>query len=219
LGQLPEDLLAEFLRLGSQRRFGRGEVIIRENDRSTEVYIILSGFVRVVNHTVSGDQAVIAIRTAGDLVGEFAALDGKPRISTVIAASPTLARVVDGPRFRAFAAEHPAFSRAVGGAVVAKLRTATRLRVETGRALILTRVARVLEHLADAYGRQVSEGVLVDIPLPQRDLASLVAASEKGVGRAYRTLKCDGAIQVTHKKVLLLDRALVHHYADGGSGA
>jgi CRP-like cAMP-binding protein len=219
LGQLPEEVQAALLRLGVRRRFRRGGVIIRENHRSTDVFVILSGVVRVVNHTLTGAQAVIAIRAAGDLVGEFAALDGGPRTSTVIAARPTEVLAISGPGFRRFVAENPVFGRAVERSVVAKLRTATRLRVEIGQAPIVTRVARVIEHLADLYGQPVRGGVLLDIPLPQRDLASLVAASERGVGRAYQELRSVGAITVYHSKDLVRDRALVHHNAEPTTGA
>jgi CRP-like cAMP-binding protein len=213
MGDLPEDLRAQFLRLGNHRAFARGDVIIAENDRGTEVYVIISGFVRVVNHTATGEQAMIAIRTSGDVVGELAALDGKPRTSTAIAASPTTVRVIDGPTFRAFTGRNPAVADAVARSVVAKLRSATRYRTETGKASVLTRVARVLEHLADSYGRTVSHGVLLDIPLPQQDLASLVATSPKGVARAYKELRDAGAITASYRQVVVLDLDLLQRYA------
>lgn len=215
VGQLPDDLRGEFLRLGSPRSFSRGDVIVAEQDRSTEVYVILSGFVRVVNHTATGDAAMIAIRTRGDLIGELAALDGSPRLSTAMAAGAVKARVIDGPRLRAFAAAHPAVADAISRSVMAKFRAATRYRVATGQPSALARVALVLSHLADIYGRPVSNGVLIDIPLPQHDLASLVGVAEKSVARAYRQLREAGAIAATYRRVLVRDLALLRRYADG----
>jgi CRP/FNR family cyclic AMP-dependent transcriptional regulator len=215
IADLPAALREEFLRLGGPRQFQRGEVIIGEDAHTTEVYVILNGFVRVLNHTYAGDQAMIAIRTRGDLVGELAALDGKPRTSTVVAASTTLVRVIDAPLLRKYSVDHSPVGDAIARSVVAKLRTATRYRVETGQASVLTRVARVLEHLADGYGSAVSAGVLIDVPLPQRDLASLVGASEKGVYRAYDELRRSGVIEVAYRRVTVRDPALLHRYAAG----
>lgn len=215
IADLPARLREEFLRLGSPRIYQRGQVIIAEGDRTTELYIILAGFVRVVNHTHAGSQAMMAIRTRGDLIGELAALDGKPRTSTVIAASPTSVLVIDAPMFQAFASRYPTFSDALSRSVVAKLRTATRYRAETGQATVLTRVARVLEHLGDGYGRPVSRGLVIDIPLPQHDLASLVGASEKSVQRAYNTLRSAGVIAASYRMTTILDMALLRRYADG----
>jgi CRP-like cAMP-binding protein len=215
IGELPEDVRDELLRLGARRRFARGEVIMSEDGRSTEVYIILTGFVRVLNHTHTGEETMIAIRTVGDVVGELAALDGRPRTSTAVAASPTLTRVVDGPLFRSFAARVPAFGTAVARSVVAKLRTATRYRVETGQASVLTRVARVLTHLTEAYGRPISSGLLVDVPLPQTDLASLAMASERSVRRAYQRLRDAGAVDLHYRQVVVRDTASLRRFADG----
>jgi CRP-like cAMP-binding protein len=218
VGQLPDPLRDAFVRLGAVRVFGRGEVLIAEGAHTTEVYLIVIGFVRVLNHTADGDEAVIAIRTRGDLVGELAALDGQPRTSTVIAAGRTTVRVIDAPLFRAFAHEHARVGDAVARSVVAKLRTATRYRVETGRAAVLTRVARVLEHLVDGHGRMTTDGLRIDVPLPQCDVASLVGTSEKGVSRAYEELRRAGAILVAYRHVTVRDLEQLHRFADG-SGA
>jgi CRP-like cAMP-binding protein len=215
IADLPAGPREEFLRLGAPRTFPRGQIIIAESGHTTELYAIITGFVRVVNHTHTGAQAMMAIRTRGDLIGELAALDGKPRTSTVIAASRTSVLVVDAPMFQAFTSRYPAVADAVSRSVVAKLRTATRYRVETGQATVLTRVARVLEHLADGYGRPVSDGVVIDVPLPQRDLASLVGASEKGVHRAYHALRGAGVIAVAYRMTTIRDMASLRRVADG----
>jgi CRP-like cAMP-binding protein len=215
VGDLPDELRPEFLRLGAPRSFARGAVIVAENDHATEVYIILGGFVKVLNNTYGGDQAMIAIRTRGDLIGELAALDGKPRTSSVIAAGPTLVRVVDGLTFRSFGTRHPAAADAISRSVVGKLRTATRYRAENGQATVLTRVARVLEHLADGYGEPDTDGLLIDVPLPQHDMASLVGVSERSVYRAYEVLRRIGAIGSGYRRVVVHDLVLLHRYADG----
>ncbi len=214
MGGLPRELHAPFLRLGTRAAFVRGEVIIVEKAATTAVYLIMSGFARVINNSAGGESAVIAIRTGGDLVGELAALDGRPRTSTVIAASRTTTRMIDGALFRSFAAANPSVGEAVSRSVVGKLRTATRYRADSGPASVFTRVVRVLEHLAGGYGRPVSAGILIDLPLPQCDLASLVGTSEKGVVRAYAYLRKTGVIATSYRKVTVLDLNRLRQLAD-----
>jgi CRP/FNR family transcriptional regulator, cyclic AMP receptor protein len=217
LGELPDEIRAEFLRLGTLRRFARGQVILVAQARSTEVYVILRGSVRVVTETVAGEQAVLAMRTQGELVGEFAAMDGEPRIATVIAAGTVVARVIDGRRFREFTDAHPDFRQALERSVLAKLRAGVRLRAGTGQVTVLTKVSRAIEHLAELYGRPITNGVLVDIPLPQRDLASLVGTSPKGVGRAYHVLRNAGGIDVDYRRVIVRDANVVRRFAEGAA--
>lgn len=211
--ELPDVLVETFVRIGAARAFTRGQVIIAENAHTTEVYLIVAGFVRVINYSASGDQAVIAIRTRGDLVGELAALDGDPRSSTVVAASRVNVRVIDAPLFRSFAVTNPFVIDTISRGVVSKLRSATRSRIDVSTPSVLARVARVLEHLADGYGRTLSTGLLIDIPLSQQDLASLVSASERGVSRAYTVLRGSGAIDVAYRRVIIRDHKLLQQYA------
>ncbi|MEV6925869.1 Crp/Fnr family transcriptional regulator [Dactylosporangium sp. NPDC051485] len=218
VADLPGNVRDHFLRLGTPVAFERGDVLIAEGVTTTEVYVIVGGFVRVLNHSRTGDETMIAIRTRGDLVGELAALDGMPRTSTVIAAGKVIARKVDGLLFRSFTTAHPYVGEAVARSVVSKLRAATRYRVETGAASVLTRVSRVLEHLVDGYGRSVTGGMLLDVPLPQRDLASLAGTSEKGVYRAYDELRRAGVIDVAYRQITVLDNERLLRYADGAGG-
>jgi CRP-like cAMP-binding protein len=213
LAELPIELRTAFLRLGRLRCYARDEVIIAENATSTNVYVILSGFVRVLNHASSGDVTVIALRTVGELVGELAAMDGRPRASTVIAANRIFAMTIDARLFRSFIADNPMAGEVIMRSVVSKLRTATRYRVETGRASILTRVARVLDHLGEGHGRAVASGLLIDVPLPQRDLAALVGTSEKSISRAYARLEHEGVIEVSYRRIVILDLQLLRQHA------
>lgn len=157
---------------------------------------------------------MIAVRTIGDLVGELAAIDGKPRASTVVAASSTTMVVVDAPLFRAFLEQHRLAADIVARSVVSKLRTATRFRVETGKASTLARVARVIDHLGEGYGRSTTAGLLIDIPLPQRDLAALIGSSEKSVHRAYAYLRQKGVVNVSYRRLIILDIDLLRLFAE-----
>jgi CRP-like cAMP-binding protein len=211
--ELPDVLLSAFARIGAIRIFGRGQVLMAEQATTSEVYLIVGGFVRVINHSASGVDAMIAIRTRGDLVGELAAMDGQPRTSTVIAASRVSVRVIDALLFRSFMTAHPSVAEAVSRSVVGKLRGATRSLADASGPSVFARVARVLDHLADSYGRPTTAGVLIDIPLPQRDLASLAGTSEKGVSRAYAVLRAQKVIGVTYRRVVVRDPVALQRYA------
>ena len=68
-----------------------GLVLIREGDPGTAVYLLLAGSVKVTGATDEGGS-LLAIRVGGDLVGELAVLDGRPRVATVTTPGPVLSR-------------------------------------------------------------------------------------------------------------------------------
>jgi CRP-like cAMP-binding protein len=65
-----------------------GAVLMREGDRSGEVFLILSGRVQVVHC-----GAIIASVGAGETVGEMGMIDSGPRSATVRAETPVRALV------------------------------------------------------------------------------------------------------------------------------
>ncbi|HZT09377.1 MAG TPA: diguanylate cyclase [Chloroflexota bacterium] len=86
----PEQLrvLAE---CGTEYIFDPGYAIIRQHESSDQIYVILSGRVRVSEESdepPNGD-AVIAEIGAGEVVGEMAMLHDRPRSASVVSSEPT----------------------------------------------------------------------------------------------------------------------------------
>jgi CRP/FNR family cyclic AMP-dependent transcriptional regulator len=54
-------------------------VLMREGEGATFVYLLLDGVVKATGLTDTGRDTLLAVRMGGDLVGEFAAIDGGTR--------------------------------------------------------------------------------------------------------------------------------------------
>jgi len=76
----------EILSRAEIKKFGAGEVIVREGDTGDTVYIIRQGRVTVRAH-ILGRELDLADLAEGDLFGEVAYLTGRPRTADVIAES------------------------------------------------------------------------------------------------------------------------------------
>src|SRR5580692_6733856 len=70
------------LQLGRVRQYHAGETLLNQGERSDFVVIIIDGYVKISAVTSDGAESLLAIRTAGDIIGELAALDGQPRSAT-----------------------------------------------------------------------------------------------------------------------------------------
>lgn len=60
-----------------------GDCVIQENEKSNDIYFIVSGSCDVVKTSPSGSQFVIEQLNEGDVFGEVAFIDDKPRSSTI----------------------------------------------------------------------------------------------------------------------------------------
>src|SRR5439155_22838597 len=70
---------AALRRGGLIRRVERGSVLLHEGDASDYVVLIEDGSLKVVAIAENGTEVVLAVRRAGDIVGDFAAVGGPPR--------------------------------------------------------------------------------------------------------------------------------------------
>ncbi|MFC5060203.1 Crp/Fnr family transcriptional regulator, partial [Saccharothrix xinjiangensis] len=84
LGRLRENTRQELLNIGTVVRYTADREVIEQDAKDTHALLLLDGVVKVQTTDETGDTALLAIRSAGDLVGEMAALDQKPRSATVV---------------------------------------------------------------------------------------------------------------------------------------
>src|SRR6516225_11004405 len=67
------------------RGFGTGEPICRLGDRGDSMMAVVVGTVRISRPTSRGKEIILADLGSGELFGEIALLDGKPRSANVAA--------------------------------------------------------------------------------------------------------------------------------------
>ena len=88
-----------FCALGQRRRYDPDDHLFVEGDAAGAVYGIVSGRVRLYSTTPRRAQVTLAVRDAGQLVGELAAIDGLPRSASAVATEPSELVAVSGDEF------------------------------------------------------------------------------------------------------------------------
>ncbi|MFI9462950.1 Crp/Fnr family transcriptional regulator [Streptomyces xiamenensis] len=196
LQMLSPEAHAAFLRLGTPRRYARGDVLIQEGDHTQELVVLHEGSVKVTARQSRDREWLMDIRTTGDIVGEVAAMDDGPRSATVTACNDVSATVVPPGELKHFLLTHPDASLAFTSLVSNRLRRADRLRLELGGYQVPVRVARVLLELAESHGRPrwTLKGLepnvrRISVDLSQSEFAALTACAETTVQKALADLR------------------------------
>ena len=102
--QQPVDF-REFARaLGTVVRFGPGDIVFRETDPSTCMYIVLTGSVEITAH-----NKVIETVSESRAIGLVSLLDGQPRASTARVRETSELALMDQKKFRYMVEEVPNF--------------------------------------------------------------------------------------------------------------
>lgn len=205
LGTLNEQDQRALRAVGQWRRWRRGATLFFEGDHSDTVLVLEIGRVKLVRTDETGEDDVLAIFGKGDLLGELAALDGKPRSATAVALDDVEAFVIPADAFRAAMVRQPAVASALLSTVSERLRTAGEARVEMARADTQRRVARRLVELAERFGEEDGDAIRIDLSLSQEELAGWAGASREAVVKALKTMRDRGMIETKRREIIVLD--------------
>jgi CRP-like cAMP-binding protein len=214
MASLGPEAARELLALGTLREFAPSAALVMVGDPGHDVFVLAGGYVKVLGETADGRSVLIAVRVAGELVGELAALGGAARSASVLAATRVTAYSIARQRFLDHLVDRPETAARVHAGLAGKLRDATRHRIDVTSTSIPLRLALVLSYLAESFGTPTPGGVRVDVPLSQSELATLVGASEPTVRRALRVLKSRGLVSTDYRHPVVNDPAALRAYAD-----
>lgn len=179
-----ETAQTELLSIGRRVRYPRGSSLVQQHERSDHLLVIQQGCVKVMVESEAGYRAILAIRGAGDLLGEQAGLDGGSRSATLHALTDVEALLIPLSRFGSTQLAHPSIPQALQHVLSGRLREADRHRAATGSTIVQPRLAALLLELAEHYGHRTETGaVRITLPLSQDDLAGLVLSSRRTVNR------------------------------------
>lgn len=214
LDRLDAVTVNRLLAIGMKRRVRPAQVIIHQGCWESHVIILRAGVVKVTVDTVDGREALLAIRVAGDLVGEASALNAVPRAATVTACRECEITVISAKDLRAFIGNHPDVAVEIAGMVADRLNWANQRRVDFLAYPVEVRVARILVDLCTRHGKPDTDGLDIGVSLSQPELSSLTGASEVTVQRALRRLRRRGTISTGYRRIVVHDTSALLAVAD-----
>ncbi|WP_329109472.1 Crp/Fnr family transcriptional regulator [Micromonospora sp. NBC_01699] len=223
LAHLPPADRDRLATIATTRRHAARTDLFHQGDPSRYVMILLSGWIKVTSVSREGQEALLALRGPGDIIGDLAAIDGGVRSGTVTTLTALQAYVIDGNQFVDLVVNQPRLALGLLRHLVRGLRQSDVKRLEYVSANSFARLAGLLANLADEHGRLTPEGIVIDLPLSQRELATAAAASREAVARAMRALRDRDIVRTGRRRILvvapLVLRALSRSTSDDPPGS
>ncbi|GAA1346667.1 Crp/Fnr family transcriptional regulator [Saccharothrix algeriensis] len=204
---------AALLDLGVPKAHRRGDVVLREGERSDHVVLLVRAVAKATVALDNGRVALLSIKVGGDVVGEMAALSGEPRSATITVCSDAHVRLISSAVFQEYLARHSDAGPALTRVIMQTLRWADKRRVDFNGYPASVRLARVLDELAAGYGRAVPGGVTLDLGLTQRELGALVGAEEDTARKELRALRDRGVLRMGYRTITIVDREVLGRIA------
>ena len=175
--------------------FGAGQAIFSRGDPGKELYLVLSGRVRLSILTLEGRELSFWHAVEGDVFGEIAMLDGGPRTADATAVTAvTAASLAEAPLRRLVLAE-PELAMALIRFLCGRVRSADMQLEGVALHRIEVRLARYLLGLVAARNPLLTGGIVeVELAISQGELALLLGASRPKVNGALVMLEEQGVI-------------------------
>ncbi len=202
--------LGALRRLGTRRALPAGATVFVEGDDPYDLMIIERGDIKLVTAALNGQETLLDVLSPGDVLGELSAIDGAPRSATATALTDVVLTSIPVDRFLDFLQANPSSMGALLAVTVRRLRLSNRRQLEHTTADALGRVCARLDELAGRYGRAGDrDGVRIDLPITQSELAQWCGLSREAVVKALRKMRELGWVSTADGSVLVEDRAAV----------
>ncbi len=105
-----------------EQHFLPGEVIIYEGDFSQDLYILVSGRVRIAKDYGGSHERTLALLTQGDFFGEMAIFESAPRSATAVAEEEAELLTLGPEKFKQTIYQKPEMAFAIFRELSARLR-------------------------------------------------------------------------------------------------
>jgi CRP/FNR family cyclic AMP-dependent transcriptional regulator len=206
--ELAPDAVASLSRRCRWRRYGPGETILQRRDEGREVFFIIRGRVSAVYHSASGREIRLCELPAGELFGEFAAIDGEPRSADVVSLGDTLIASMSAELFWEVLRRHEPVCAAILRRLTRAVRTVQQRVVEFSTLPVRGRLHAELLRLAQASRTSSDRNTAVITPIPTHaEIASRISTHREAVTRELCELTRAGLIEKRGNALVIRDVA------------
>jgi CRP-like cAMP-binding protein len=198
--------LREVAQLSRTRRLAKGAVLFQQGDDGDALYGVVAGLIRISIAGEAGKELTLGLMEPGDVFGEIALLDGLPRTANAHAAEDSVLLIIDRAQFIPLLERDGRLARHIIELLCERLRANTDRLGEYAFLNLGARLARKLQALAIAHGREDGSGMRIDMRLSQTELGQMLGVSREAVNKQLQLWARQGILRLDHGHIVIADR-------------
>ena len=187
------------------RHYSAGEMVFTEGEPCIGLYVVESGQIRIFKSSAAGREQVLSIEGPGGSVAELPVFDGGNYPASVAAIEPATLLFVSKQDFQALCLTHPQVALKVLRVVGARLRRLVGIIEELSFTTVRSRLVSFLLRTAQKDGKPTPEGLQIELPSSNQELASQIGTVRELVSRNLSRLQSEGIIQIDGRVVVIHD--------------
>jgi CRP-like cAMP-binding protein len=178
------------------RHLEREETLFLKGDAGDALYAVRRGQIRIGTGSISGRRLTLNLLGSGDVFGEVALLDGRPRTADAVAVEATELYMVRRRDFLDLLVKRPAVAIQIIELLCERVRWMSAQMEERALLPLETRLAHRLVALSEDYGSELH--------VSQEELAIFVGASRESVNRQLQNWRRQGWIELSRNRIRVL---------------
>lgn len=190
---LGAEAIGSLARLCQTRRLPAGQTLFVKGDPGDALYGVRRGQIRIEVGTSAGEHLTIEVFGAGDLFGEIAVLDGRPRTADAIAQEDAELFVLPRADFLKTLESDVRLAIRIIELLCARLRSTNERTEEMMFLPLSVRLARRLDTLVQDFGAEVQ--------ITQDELAGLVGVTRESVNRQLQEWRASGIVTLGRGRI------------------
>ena len=204
---LSDDELAELSKLAIERSFRPDEFVFWEGDDPDYFYIVVEGRIKVIKHSSSGKEFIIAFFGPGEMFGEVAVFEGKPYPASAQVVADTKILGIKKDDFLSFLSTHPQVALSIINVLGGRLRDAQGRLKDLAGERVEQRLAQTLLMLFSKLG--------TTLPFTRQEIADMAGTTTETAFRVTSQLKERGIISSVRGKIIILDETKLRLLSEG----
>lgn len=191
----------EALAAGAQlRTYALGETLFDEGEVSPGLFVLESGYVKVVKMSVQGREQSLEFIGPSEAFNTVAVFAPRPSPASCVALEPSSAWVISRAAIAEVARRDPEFAERIIGAMADRLVVLVQLVADLSLRTVAGRLARLL--LDEAEGDALYRPRWLTVPQLAARLGTVPDVAQRALGR----LASNGLIDVSRREIRILDR-------------
>lgn len=186
-----------------EKAFPKGSVIFLQDEPGQDLYIILSGKIKVSLLNEEGREIVLAVLEKGQFFGELSLLDKKNRSAMITAGNDTTLLILSRKTFLEILEKQPVIIKSILSVLADRLRKADE-RIESLAFMdVCGRLSSMILEMAKDKGKRGVDGFISFRRPTHNEIAGFIGASREAVTKALKSLADSGLIKVEGKEIII----------------
>ena len=207
---LADEVIGKIADMAVTRELAAGQILFSKGDPGDALYGVMSGRIRISAGAPSGKEVVLNTIEAGEVFGEIALLDGRPRTADAVAAVHSELMRIQRRDFIHYMESEPRLATHLLEMLCQRVRATSELVEDSAFLALPARLAKRLLGMTGYAGEPGGDPGEIDfdnleLKISQQELGQLMDSSREAVNKHLQSWRRRGWVELSRNRVTIVD--------------